>query len=141
MKPKIFSINVLFVCLLWAGPAQAADASPAAAGDEWKSPLFTTGEDWTTRMTLREKYMSIVAPMSLYNQYGVPFRHAPEQYIPAIDRVMRNNPHLLDKDVANIFASTVYRVEPESRASFDQLEERFLRGEYGPELRVSYDVD
>jgi hypothetical protein len=90
---------------------------------------FTTAEDWKTRMSLREKFISIVAPMSEFHRYGVPFRRPAQEYIPALDRVIAANPQLDDEEVANIFASTVYLYEPESRPYFDMLEDRFLRGD------------
>ena len=80
-------------------------------------------------MSLREKFMSIVAPMSAFHRYGVPFRHAAEEYLPKVDRVIAANPGLDDEEVANIFASAVYLYEPESRPYFDGLEGRFLRGD------------
>lgn len=116
MRKKILS--AAFAAVILAGvPAQAY------------VDTFTDGADWKTRMSLREKFMSIVAPMAEFHKYGVPFRRSAEEYIPTIDRVIAANPRLEREDVANIFASAVYLYEPESRPYFDLLEERFLRGD------------
>ncbi len=91
---------------------------------------FTTGRDWTEKMSPLEKFMSVAVPMSVLQQYGVRFRHVPIEYIPTIDKVIRNNPNLFDEDVSSVFASAVYMMEPESRPAFEELETRFLRGDF-----------
>jgi hypothetical protein len=91
---------------------------------------FTTGRDWTEKMTPLEKFMSVAVPMSTLQRYGVRFRHMPIEYLPTIDRVIRNNPNLFDEDVSNILASAVYALEPESQPAFNDLEARFLRGDF-----------
>jgi hypothetical protein len=92
-------------------------------------PVFTTGAEWENRMSMKEKFMAVVTPMAVFNQYGVPFRHRPEQYIPAIDKLISINPQLEKEDISNILASTVYLFEPESRPYFDVIEMRFLKGD------------
>ena len=96
------------------------------------SSSFSTGKDWKDHMTEDEKLMSLMAPMIIYHRYGVPFILTPEKYIPKIDKIILKNPDLGGEDVANIFASTVYAIEPESRHAWDALEEQFLRGDYTP---------
>lgn len=92
--------------------------------------VFTSGRDWTEKMTPLEKFMSVAVPMSTLQRYGIHFRHMPIDYLPTIDRVIRNNPNLFDEDVSNILASTVYALEPESQPAFKDLEARFLRGDF-----------
>jgi hypothetical protein len=79
---------------------------------------FATGKDWTKRMTKKEKFLAVFAPYILYHRYGVEFRKPPQEYISDIDNVLMVNPYLEIEDVANIFASTVYTLEPESRPAF-----------------------
>lgn len=130
---KILLLVVLSIAL--SVPAQARMASET----------FSTGRDWTTRMSMGEKYLSVLVPMTTLHQYGVPFRLKVQDYIPAIDYVLEHNPHLLDEDVANILASTVYLFEPQSRPSLDSLETKFLQGDYSfmPEagLRILQEME
>ena len=65
---------------------------------------FTTGEEWVDKMSEREKFISLLVPMSFFHQYGVPFRHTPPEYVKAMDKVLLYNPYLEKEDVANIFA-------------------------------------
>ena len=83
---------------------------------------FTTGKDWEERMSSREKVIAVVAPAAFLYKYGVPLHRPINEYIPAMDQVVLNNPYLEDEDVANIFVSTVYAHEPESRSPLDALE-------------------
>ena len=132
MKTKLSAM--VLVVLLFSTPIQAYGGAA----------VFTTGQDWTDRMSAGEKVLSIVAPMSVLFRYGVPFRLRPEDYIPAMDQVLKNNPHLAAEDVANIFASTVYVFEPETRPVLDNLETRFLQGDYRtlePGLRILRDLE
>lgn len=86
------------------------------------SETFTTGKDWVQKMSVREKFLSLFAPTLLFHKYGVPLRRPINEYIPTIDKVLMENPYLEKEDVANIFASTVYAYEPESRQALDSLE-------------------
>ena len=125
-KLLFFSIFVLL-----SSPSQAAS-----------SDNFTTGHDWLQRMSPREKYISLVAPMSVMHRYGVPMHLSPEGYIPVIDKIMRVNPQLANEDVANVFASALYRLEPDSRPSLDAMEREFLKGSYDPqEIRLTLHQD
>lgn len=120
MKKTSFSLlSAVLLFLLMIAPVQAA-----------LSPTFTTGEDWQRHMSEREKFMSILVPMSVFHQYGVPFRLSPDKYIGVIDNVISANPQIENEDIANIFASTVYLYEPESRPAFDAMEMNFLRGDF-----------
>jgi hypothetical protein len=110
MKNYRFFLNIFLIGLLWAG------TNALAASD-----TFTTGKDWTEKMSEKEKFISIVAPMVHYSHYGVPFQHTPPEYVSVIDRVLLYNPYLEKEDMANIFASTVYAFEPESRPAFENL--------------------
>lgn len=85
------------------------------------SETFTTGKEWVEKMSRKEKFISLFAPMILFHRYGVPFRKTPDQYISQIDKVLLYNPYLEPEDMADIFASTVYAYEPESRPAFDAL--------------------
>ncbi|HTL69961.1 MAG TPA: hypothetical protein VL404_01590 [Candidatus Eisenbacteria bacterium] len=116
-------LTVLFLLALAAAPARAMG-----------EPTFTTGRDWMQKMTPGEKFMSVALPMAMLHEYGVPVRLTPEQYIPIIDRILRFNPQFVSEDVANIFTSTVYAVEPGTRPSLLALEEQFLRGDFRPDL-------
>lgn len=96
--------------------------SPAAS---FATEVFTSGEDWVRRMSKREKFLSIFAPYILYYRYGVPFRKPPHEYIADVDKVLLVNPYLESEEIANIFASTVYAREPESRPAFHAMAQDF----------------
>ena len=116
MKPKyFFLLTAIHILLLTTAVTVQAN-----------SEVFTTGKDWTQRMSVKEKFLSIFSPSLLFHKYGVPLRRPIDEYIPTIDKVLLNNPYLEKEDVANIFASTVYAYEPESRPALDSLE-RTLR--------------
>ncbi len=91
------------------------------------SDTFTTGKDWVESMSREEKLISLIPPTLLFNHYGVRLRYSPDKYIPTIDRVLLNNPYLEKQDMANIFASTVYAYEPESRPALDVMERHLNR--------------
>lgn len=105
-----------------------AGTAVQAAGED----TFTTGRDWVEKMSSKEKFISIVAPLILFTRYGVPFHHTPPEYIDMIDRILYYNPYLEHEDVANIFASTMYAYEPESRPALENME-RELRYQRGAE--------
>ncbi len=104
-----YLVCLLTSFLLLAGAETRAQAS---------SDTFTTGKDWTQKMSKGEKFLSVYAPMILFHRYGVNFRKTPDEYAETIDHVLVENPYLEKEDVANIFASTVYAYEPESRRAF-----------------------
>lgn len=116
MKKKTFVVITVFLAVSFLPPA-------AHSYEE----TFTTGKQWLKSMTLKEKFMSIILPMALFQKYGVPFKKAPQEYVPLIDRVIAYNPELAKEDVANIFASAVYKHEPESRPAFDSMAREFRR--------------
>lgn len=89
---------------------------------------FLTGKDWRERMTLRQKYMSLILPTALFKRFHVPMRRPIEEYIPTIDRVIDNNPYIETEDIASVYASTVFATEPESRPALAALE-RTLRSQ------------
>jgi hypothetical protein len=126
----------LFLAFSLALAAASAGAAPLSPGADTRPAVFTSGNDWTERMTPGEKYLSILAPMAVFYQYGVQFRLRPEEYIPKIDRLLEWNPQLHGEDVTNIFASAVYLFEPENRPAFDSMETEFLRGNFEP-LRLT----
>ncbi len=101
----------------------AAGAQQTCAGVE----TFTTGKDWEERMSPREKVIAVVAPAAFLYKQGVPLRRPISEYIPTMNQVVLNNPYLEDEDVANIFVSTVYAYEPESRSPLDALEIQLRR--------------
>ena len=86
---------------------------------------FSTGRDWVQRMSKKEKFIAVFAPMILFLRYGVPFQKKPNEYIDVIDQALMVNPYLESEDVANIFASTVYAYEPGSRPAFDAMAREF----------------
>ena len=100
------------------------------------SETFTTGEDWNQKMSKGEKFISVYAPMILFHRYGINFRKTPAQYAATIDRVLLENPYLEKEDVVNIFASTVYTYEPESREAFDTMKTEFDRENLRPTLLI-----
>ena len=104
-------LGIFCFCFLWTA------ATHAIAG----SDTFTSGKEWTEKMSEKEKFISVVAPMVHFSHYGVPFRHTPPEYMSAIDQVLLYNPYLEKEDMVNIFASTVYAYEPESRPAFENL--------------------
>jgi len=98
---------------------------------------FTTGKDWTEKMSSGEKLISLVAPTMLFRRTHVPLRLKLPAYIPILDKVILFNPQLEKEDVANIFASTVYKFEPESRPYLEWMETEFLHGHLSGEPRLA----
>ena len=130
MKRKLAAL--LLLVFSWVGIFGEAYAA---------SEIFTTGKDWTEHMNPKQKFIAIFAPFILYHRYGVNFREKPEQYVEKIDKVLIDNPYIQSEDIANIFASTVYAVEPENRPAFDAMEREFRARkagypEYYPSLAI-----
>src|SRR3990167_3897812 len=100
------------------------------------SESFSTCKDWMQKMSKGEKFISVYAPMILFHRYGINFRKTTNEYLESIDRVLINNPYLEKEDVANIFASTVYAYEPESRHAFQLMEVELARQDLSPYLVV-----
>lgn len=100
---------------------------------------FTSGKEWTRKMSKGEKFISVYAPMILFHRYGVNFQKSPGEYAETIDKVLLNNPYLEKEDVANIFASTVYAYEPESRPAFRLMELEFANEGLQPRLLIKAD--
>lgn len=124
---------------LFAGPALCLClAAPLQAADE----PFTTGKDWAKTMSLREKYISLLPPSLVMEQYDVHLKISLPQYIGLINSILLKNPQLEKEDVSNIFASTVYLFEPQNRPALKNMEMDFLSGNYemqpfqGPRLTV-----
>lgn len=88
---------------------------------------FASGKEWTEKMSPVEKLISILKPYITLQKYGVPVRHTPQDYIEKIDRVLLYNPNLGNEDVSNIFSSTMYAYEPQTRPALDALELEFLK--------------
>lgn len=124
MKTKYFIYLLIGLLLL-------ASTSSKAASD-----AFTTGKDWTQKMSKGEKFISIYAPMILFHRYGVNFRKSPSEYSETIDKVLLENPYLEKEDVSNIFASTVYAYEPESRRAFMIMKAESADGYLKPTLLI-----
>ena len=101
------------------------------------SETFTTGRDWLQKMSKGEKFISVYAPMILFHRYGVNFRKTPNEYAETIDKVLLENPYLEKEDVANIFASTVYAYEPESRRAFAIMKIAFDQETLKPYLLIN----
>ena len=100
------------------------------------SETFTTGKEWLGKMSKGEKFISVYAPMILFHRYGVNFRKTPNEYAETIDRILLENPYLEKEDVANIFASTVYTYEPESRRAFTIMKMEFEQESLKPYLLI-----
>ncbi len=129
MRVKMKSI--LLVCL-YLSLFLMAGVTPCYA----YSDTFTTGEEWEQKMSKGEKFISVYAPMILFHRYGVNFRKSPGEYIETMEKVLVNNPYLEKEDVSNIFASTVYAYEPESRPAFRIMEAEFTHQELSPHLLI-----
>ena len=110
--------KVLGVLLLALGAATQAMAVD--------SEVFTAGDDWIERMSVREKLIALLPPTLLMQRFGVRLERTPEEYVPLIDLALEYNPQLRGEDVANIFASTVYQTEPANRVSLEHME-RYLQ--------------
>lgn len=117
---KRFLLPVLMI-LLCAAPLHASSEKG-----------FVTGEDWNRRLSVREKYLSLVPPALLFADYDVHLKLSLPQYIFLIDRIMERNPRLADEEVSNIFASTIYLFEPANRAALTRMEMDFLKGDFLP---------
>ncbi len=91
---------------------------------------FSTGKDWAKRMSVREKYISLLPPTLLFHQYEVRLRHSLPEYIYLMDRVLLRNPQVENEDVGNIFASTIYLFEPQNRQALKNMEMSFLAGNF-----------
>ena len=101
-------------------------AKAASSADD----TFTTGRDWVQHMTKREKFISLLPPTLVFSRHDVEPHHTIPEYIYWIDKILLKNPQLEKEDVGNIFASTVYLVEPENRDALKNMEAGFLRGDY-----------
>lgn len=112
----------------------------AARAENSKNEAFMTGRDWMENLSDREKFMALLPPSLLFEEYDVNLRHSLPEYIVLINRILRYNPQLQEEDVANIFASAIYRFEPESRIALKTMELQFLQGDleikplHGPRL-------
>ena len=104
------------------------------------SEAFSSGKNWLQKMSRGEKFISIYAPMILFHRYGINFRKSPNEYIEKIDEALINNPYLEKEDVANIFASTVYTYEPETRRAFKLMEMEFAHQDLSPHLMIKTDT-
>ena len=98
----------------------------ASCADE----AFTTGKDWSKHMSAREKYISLIPPKMLLEDYDVHLRLGLPQYITLIDAILLKNPQLENEEVSNIFVSTVYLVEPQNREALKAMELDYLSGNY-----------
>lgn len=111
MKKAIF---LVFSVLLLAG----GSAGSAQALEEG---VFVSGKEWIRQMSPKEKLMSLLPPMALYHKFGIRFQRSVFEYIETLDSELAGNPVLANEDVANIFASTVYHLEPENRLPLERM--------------------
>ena len=102
---------------------------PVAAYEE----AFVTGNDCVESMSREEKYISLLPPTLLLNEYDIHPRLSLPNYVQLIDRQLELNPRLAGEDISNIYTATVYAVEPELRNALRDLETRFLRGDLNHE--------
>lgn len=106
-------------------------AVPAHGLDE---AVFVSGREWIRQMTPKEKMMSLLPPMALYHKFGVRFHKTVFEYIDTMDTELAGNPLLEKEDVANLFASTVYALEPENRLPLERMGSVFeILQKRGPE--------
>lgn len=101
---------------------------------------FVTGQDWVTKMNEKEKFISIVASMVLYTQYGIPMKFSPPDYVEKIDQILAYNPYLKNEDIANILAAAIYVYEPDSRMhliDFMAVKEYEKRGLVKPAMEMN----
>lgn len=91
------------------------------------SDTFSTGKEWLEATSLRHKIIALIAPSVLFHKYNVPMQKTIGDYVSTIDRVLLENPYLEKEDVANIFASTLYAYEPQSRPALDWMQMEFAR--------------
>jgi len=91
---------------------------------------FVTGQDWTERMSVREKYMALIPPTMIFSDYDVDLKLSLPQYISLMDQVLHRNPGLENEEVSSLFASTVYLFEPQNRPALRSMELSFLQGDY-----------
>jgi hypothetical protein len=101
--------------------------SPAQADYQ---EVFVSGREWVKQMSPREKFMSLLPPSFLFSAYDVRLRHSLPQYIHWIDAILERNPELQNEEIGNVFASTVFLLEPENREALSAMEGNFLRGDY-----------
>ncbi len=92
--------------------------------------VFQSAGEWTEGMSPNEKMMALVPPALIFRSYHIPLRRNLPEYIPLIDRVLLYNPELGKEDIANIFASTLFHYEPETRPALELMETEFLRGNF-----------
>lgn len=91
-------------------------------------------------MNFREKFMALLPPRLLLEDYDIRLLHSLPEYIQVIDKILKFNPELQEEDVTNIFASAVYRFEPQARVQLKSMEFQFLQGDleikplHGPRL-------
>ena len=100
------------------------------------SETFTTGKEWLQKMSKGEKFISVYAPMIIFHRYGINFRKTPNEYAATIDQILLKNPYLEKEDIANIFASTVYTYEPESRRALAIMKMEFEQENLMPYLLI-----
>ncbi len=137
-----FKKIILSVLISWVVVNHHTGATEAAIS---KSKIFLTGKDWRGWMNEKEKFMAILAPTVLLEEYGIQLKHSLLNYIPLINRILLYNPQLEKEEVANIFTSTIYRFEPESRVALRTMEMNFLQGNLeikplgGPRLSLEED--
>jgi hypothetical protein len=117
---KSYILSLLSFLILLTAPLSIARA---------EQETFSSGSDWRTRMSDREKIIAIIAPTIVLQNYGIPIRQDPDSYVERIDQVLEKNPELEKEDVTNLFTSTVYYYEPWTRKPLEELELALLRGE------------
>ena len=102
--------------------------SRAATADTEEA--FATGKDWSKHMSAREKYIALLPPTMVLEDYDVHLKLGLPQYVTLIDAILLRNPQLEKEDVGNIFVSTVYLVEPQNREALKAMEMDYLSGNY-----------
>ena len=106
MRFNLFTCLVL-LCVLSAVPAYS------------KVETFT-GQEWGW-MSHQEKFNCVLAAIVWMDACRVPLSNSPNAYIAKIDELLSIDSHLKDEDLTSIFASIVYRNEPQSRQALKAL--------------------
>ena len=79
------------------------------------------GKEWAG-MTHNEKFACVLATIVWMDACKVPLSHSPNSYISKIDEILSLRPDMRDMDLAAIFATVVYKNEPQSRGVLASLQ-------------------
>ena len=108
----------IFFLIFFAG---LISASCLAGEARSKVPIQTpTGLEWLEK-SMGERLNDVIASMTLLHQSEVPMARTPEDYYDAIDKLLRRNPALYEKDFTELLADYLYKNEPAAKAVLDRM--------------------